>query len=119
MTERRKFLRFNTNVGMEYRISKEREMMGSSYIKDLSREGMKFSLPRRPEKGTMMDLKFLLPDDMKPIYVTGEVRWTNEHDEQRDSGYAVGVKFHKIDNFDRVRLLDHAYSEWLKSSKSR
>jgi hypothetical protein len=67
----------------------------------------------------MLDLKFFLPDDTKPIYLTGEVIWANEYAEKKDLGYAVGVKFHKIDNFDRVRLLDHAYCEWLKSSKSR
>lgn len=119
MTERRKFLRFSSNVGIEYRINNEREMSGSSYVKDLSREGMRFLMPRRVENGTIMGLKFLLPGDKKPIYITGEVVWINEYEESRDFGYAVGVKFYKIDSFDRVRLLDHAYSEWLKSSKSQ
>jgi Tfp pilus assembly protein PilZ len=117
VTERRKFLRFSSNVGIEYRINKEKEICGSSYIKDLSREGLRFLIPRQVENGTMLDLKFLLPGDTKPIFITGEVVWINKYEEMKDRGYAVGVKFYKIDTFDRMRLLDHAYSEWLKSSK--
>lgn len=80
---------------------------------------MRFLVPRQVKRGTLLDLKFLLPGDIKPIYITGEIVWANQDEEIKDFGYAVGVKFYKIDNFDRVRLLDHAYSEWLKSSKSR
>lgn len=110
-------MRFATNVGMEYRMYHKREISGSSCIKDLSREGMCCSISKKLEKGTLLDMKFLLPGDVKPIYLTGEVMWANESKEKKEFGYIVGVKFSKIDNFDRMRLLDHAYTEWLKLSK--
>lgn len=118
MTERRKFLRFATEMRMEYMVSQRNEINGVTCIKDLSREGMRCLTPRQFEKGTMLDMKFLLPDDAKPVYLTGEVVWTDKSDE-KDSGYMMGIKFSKIDTLDRVRLLDYAYREWLKSSKCR
>jgi hypothetical protein len=118
MTERRKFLRFPTDVNAEYRGCREKEISGVSCIKDLSREGMRFSISRKLDTGTLLDMKFMLPGDEKPIYLTGEVIWANEPADNEDSMYLIGVKIYKIDNFDRVRLLDHAYTEWLRSSKS-
>ena len=118
MTERRRFLRFTTDVGMEYRLCQEKQIMGSSSIKNLSREGLGFSITRKLEKGALLDVKFLLPGDEKPVYLTGEIVWIGEDAEKKDFEYAVGVKFFKIDTLDRVRLLNHAYSEWLKSSKT-
>lgn len=117
MTERRRFLRFTTDVGMEYRTCQEKQITGSSFIKNLSREGMGFFILRRLERGILLDVKFLLPGDARPIYITGEIIWISEKTGGKDCGYDAGVKFFKIDTLDRVRLLDHAYSKWLKSSK--
>jgi len=119
VTERRRFLRFMTkDVGVEYRICHEKELNGSSCVKDLSREGTRFAISKKIESGTLLDIKFLLPKEPKPVYLMGEVVWASETEEEKDPGYMIGVKFFKIDNFDRLRLLDHAYAEWLKSSKS-
>lgn len=119
MTERRKFLRFNTaDVGMEYRICQEKELNGTSCVKDLSREGTRFLISKKLNRGTLINMKFVLPGDPRPVYLTGEVMWTAEIVEQTYPDYMIGIKFRKIDSFDRVRLLDYAYSEWLKSSKA-
>jgi hypothetical protein len=119
LTERRRFLRFTAkDIGVEYRICHEREVNGSSCAKDLSREGMRFATSKKIERGTLVDIKFLLPGEPRPVYLTGEVAWTSAAEEEIDPGYMIGIKFFKINNFDRARLLDHAYTEWLKSSKS-
>lgn len=118
MTERRKFLRFPANVTVEYRICRERELDGISSVKDLSREGIGFSVSKRLDRGTLLDMKLVLPQDVEPIYLTGEVAWSGELQERGDFGYIAGVKFFKINNLDRTRLLNYAYSEWLKTSKS-
>ncbi|MDD5449261.1 MAG: PilZ domain-containing protein [Candidatus Omnitrophica bacterium] len=117
MNERRKFLRFTTDVGMEYRTYQDRQITGLSFIKNISREGIGFFISRKLEKGALLDVKFALPGDTRPIYLTGEVVWISESAEKKDFEYDVGVRFFKIDTLDRGRLIDHAYTEWLKSSR--
>lgn len=102
---------------MEYRFSNLAETEGASYVNNLSREGMSFEAQRRLDEGAFLNMKILLPVDDKPIYVTGEVAWTSEA-EKKDCGYTVGIRFFKIDNYDKARLLDYVYTEWLKASKS-
>ena len=63
-------------------------------------------------------MKLVLPGDTSPVYIVGEVAWTNENLKKRDFEYMAGVKFSKIDNYDKFRLLDYVYNEWLKTSKN-
>ena len=118
MNERRKFLRFNTNVTIEYRICRDIEIEGISTAKDLSGEGISFLISKRLERGTLLNMKLLLSENLNPVYLTGEVAWSGEAAEENDSKHTTGIKFFKIDNLDKIRLLDYVYGEWLKTSKN-
>ena len=116
MTERRKFLRFTTNINMEYRICREKEIEGMLALRDLSRGGMGFSISKKLDRGTLLDNKLIPPGETNPIYLTGEVAWTNEVQQKKDFRYLAGIKFFKIDDLDRARLLDYVYNEWVSKT---
>lgn len=118
MTEKRKSMRFTADVPMEYRLCRDRLIEGLTSIRDLSRGGMQFPIHRRLERGTLVNIKFILPEDERPVYLTGEVAWASGLSQKNSYEYFTGIKFFRIDNFDRVRLLDYAYNEWLKISRA-
>ena len=118
MIEKRKFLRFSTSVMMEYRLCREKEIDGIACVKELSREGMRFSVNRRLDRGTLLDVKLILDQDSKPVFLTGEIVWVKEPQRKKDFEYLAGAKFFKIENFDKSKILDYAYNEWLTKKRS-
>jgi len=74
---------------------------------------MSFYIPGKADKDTLLEVKLDIPGEEKPISITGTVVWTYKP-HNSDKEYAVGLKFCDITNIDKARLLDYAYSEWLK-----
>jgi len=115
--ERRKFLRFPVHVFMRYRYYHTIETEGISPVEDMSRGGMRFLAFRGLDKGTLLDMMLDLPGCTRPVYLRGEVAWAQQEEaEHKACRFAVGIKFFKIDNFDKARLLDYVYGEWLRGS---
>lgn len=112
--ERRKFMRFNTVLHGSYEMHGGENGGGKAEIKNLSREGVGLIMDKELEKGAEVGLYLNVPGDNVPIYACAEVAWNKKADAQNDEPVASGLRFTKIDRYDRARLLDHVYAQWLK-----
>ncbi|MFA6320682.1 MAG: PilZ domain-containing protein [Candidatus Omnitrophota bacterium] len=111
MTERRRFLRFETALNALCHIGADKSK-ASYKVKNLSKEGALIITDRRIREGTELDLTMDVPGDNIPIFASCEVAW--QKGPLGTSSYETGVRFKKIDSPDKGRLLEYIYSQWLK-----
>lgn len=112
MEDRRKFMRFSVPVDVKYGAPVE-GIEGLSMSRDVSREGVGFPVNRQMVRGTMLELEINIPGEFIPVIARGEVAWVKESAERGD--FDAGVKVVKMDPFDRSRLLEYVYKEWLRA----
>ena len=109
MTERRKFLRFQTAISALCDIFSEKR---KAPVKNISKEGALIVLDKKLKEGTELNLSMDVPGDNVPIFASCEVAW--QKGPLHDNTYETGVKFKKIDNSDKGRLLEYIYLQWLR-----
>lgn len=108
-SERRKFMRFQTPMDLEFRTLTLNPIFGKTLAKDLSRDGMRVGLKQPVTSGTPVEVCMNVPGDNLPVFATGRVAWAD--------GLEAGIRFTKISQQDRTRVLEYVYREWLKSSR--
>lgn len=108
-SERRRFMRFQTPMDLEFRTLTLNPIFGKSLAKDLSREGMRVGLKQSIPTGTPIEVCMNVPGDNLPVFATGRVAWAD--------GLDAGIRLTKISQTDRMRVLEYVYREWLKSTK--
>lgn len=116
MTERRKFMRFSTWLDVLYNALGGPTIKMKSRLKDLSKEGIRMSSDMSMEKGSVLELEMKIPGDNIPIFALGEVAWTEK---TGNAAYDAGIRFTRIERFDRAKLLDYVYNEWIKTRKDK
>jgi len=113
MVERRKFVRFNTVMNALCEMG--RGIKRSYEIGNISKEGAMLLLDTPLNEGSELNLSVDVPGDNVPIFVSCSVAWQKESImEPKKKVYETGVKFTKIDTFDKGRFLEYIYSQWLK-----
>ncbi len=110
MSERRKHMRFETPLDVEYRALAQNPIFGKALAKDLSREGIRLGIPQDVPIGTTVEMQMNVPGDNLPVFATGKVAWAD--------GLEAGIKIMKISRADRARVLEYVYQEWLKTAKN-
>ena len=111
MIERRKYLRFNTPLDVQYKTLALNPIFGKTLAKDLSREGMRIGLSDGVAVGTPLEIRMNMPGDNLPVFATGKVAWAD--------GLEAGVRLTRINQDDRIRVLEYVYREWLKTTKKQ
>ncbi len=111
--ERRKFMRFDTSLDGSYE-ARGGEVRGKTLVQNLSREGMLVVVDARLQEGSEIDLHMSVPGDNVPLFACAKVAWGKEADRAGERGFVAGVRFTKIDRYDKARLLDYVYTQWLK-----
>lgn len=109
MTERRRFLRFETALNALCEIITDR-FKASSKVRNISKEGALITIDKRLDEGTEIALSMDVPGDNIPIVASGKVAWQRG----KDGLYDTGIKFTKINNLDKGRLLEYIYTQWLR-----
>lgn len=113
MIERRRFVRFDTVMDALCEIG--RGIKRAYKILNISKEGALLLLDTPLDQGSELNLSVDVPGDNVPIFVSCSVAWQKESImEPKKKVYETGVKFTKIDNFDKGRFLEYIYSQWLK-----
>ena len=107
--ERRRYMRFNTPLSLEYRTLTLNPIFGKTLAKDLSREGIRFGIKQSVPVGTALEIRLNVPGDNLPVFASGKVAWAD--------GLEAGVRLTRISQDDRTRVLEYVYREWLKASK--
>jgi hypothetical protein len=109
LAERRRFMRFNAPMDVEYRTLTLNPIFGKTLAKDLSRDGIRVHMKQNVPIGTTVEMQLAIPGDNLPVFATGKVAWAD--------GIDAGVKITKIDQKDRARVLEHVYQQWLRTNK--
>ncbi|MFA5338796.1 MAG: PilZ domain-containing protein [Candidatus Omnitrophota bacterium] len=113
MSEKRKFMRFDVAVEVEYMVpGNGAPIEGISVTRNLSREGMQITVNSKLVPGTELEIKLRIPEDMAPVYAKGDLVWVEKSEIKTES--SAGVKFSQMSPFDRNRILDHVYKEWVE-----
>ena len=107
--ERRKFMRFNAPLALEFRTLILNPIFGKTLAKDLSREGVRVGVKQPIPSGTPIEVCMNVPGDNLPVFATGKVAWAD--------GLEAGIRLTKISQSDRTRVLEYVYREWLKTTK--
>ncbi len=111
MTERRKFLRFETALDALCEVVKEKCKV-SYKVKNISNHGALVLADKKLDEGEELNISMDVPGDNMPIFAACSVAW---QDRSNDSGtYQTGLRFTKMGNSDRGRLLEYIYTHWLK-----
>ena len=111
MTERRRFLRFETALNALCDIMSDKTK-ASCKVKNLSKEGALIIADKKLREGTELNLTMDVPGDNVPIFASCEVAW--QKSPSGNNKYETGVRFKKIENSDKGRLLEYIYTQWLK-----
>ena len=123
MIERRRFVRFDTVMNALCEMG--RGIKRTYEIGNISKEGALLLLDMPLNQGSELNLSVDVPGDNVPIFVSCSVAWQKSSPsipskvegsmvEPKRMVYETGVKFTKIDSFDKGRFLEYIYSQWLK-----
>ena len=113
MSEKRKFMRFEVAIEIEYMVpGNGTPLEGISITRNLSREGMQANLNSKLIPGTELEIKLRIPGDPAPVYAKGDIAWIDKAEAKTES--AAGIKFTQVSPFDRNRILDHVYRQWVE-----
>ena len=111
MTERRRFLRFETALNALCQNVSE-QCRKSYQIKNISKEGALIIADTKFSEGAELNLSMDVPGDNVPVFAACEVAW--QKDLKKNGPYETGLKFTKIENSDKGRLLEYIYLQWLR-----
>lgn len=114
MTERRRFLRFDTALNALCEIVKE-SFRSSIKVKNISKEGALLLLEKPLHEGDELNVSVDVPGDNIPIFAACEVAWQKKVGQLGTTYmYETGVRFKKINSVDKGRLLEYIYIQWLR-----
>jgi len=116
VTERRRWLRFDTALTALCEIVSEKYKASSS-VKNISKEGALLLLDKPLKNGSELKVSLDIPGDNIPIFASCEVAWQKKGDRRDGTDerlYETGVKFTRIDGSDKGRLLEYIYTQWLR-----
>jgi c-di-GMP-binding flagellar brake protein YcgR len=111
VTERRRFLRFDTALSALCELVSDKRKAHSK-IKNISKEGALIVIDKKLSEGSELNLAMDVPGDNIPIFASCQVAWQKETN--LDNTYETGVKFTNIGNADKGRLLEYIYTQWLR-----
>src|SRR5258706_12617529 len=96
-SERRKYMRFQAPIDLEYRTLTLNPIFGKALAKDLSKEGMRVDLKQNLPLGTSIEICVNVPGDNLPVFATGKIAWAD--------GLESGGRLTKISQNVRTRAL--------------
>ncbi|MFH1552952.1 MAG: PilZ domain-containing protein [Candidatus Omnitrophota bacterium] len=109
MSERRRYMRFNIFLEAVCRTG---DVLKRLTVNNFSKEGIGILSGESFDEGENVEIEVLVPGDNVPVLLKGEIAWAGEptSDSMQRRG---GIRFKKIDNNDRGRILEHIYQEWI------
>ncbi len=109
MSEQRRYMRFNVLMDA---ICHGRGSSKKLQINNFSKEGVGILSEDAFKNGEDVELEMTIPGDNIPIFFEGKVAWAGDLETDK-ALYKTGVKFKKIDNHDKSRILEYIYRKWI------
>ncbi|MGI6226653.1 MAG: flagellar brake protein, partial [Peptococcales bacterium] len=108
--QRRDFVRIPVSLSLEYRVengAKSEETFHTGVIRDLSGGGAQLASKRKLVKGTILQVKFSLPEDL--IVCKAKVMWVYTEVKEQKETYLIGLKFIDINERLRERIIRYVF----------
>jgi hypothetical protein len=114
MGEKRRFMRFNVFMDA---LCCRNGMSKKVKVNNFSREGIGILSREAFSEGENLEIELMIPGDNIPVLLEGEIAWMNgpTSDNAQRKG---GVRFKKIANGDRGRVLEYIYQNWIKPASA-
>jgi c-di-GMP-binding flagellar brake protein YcgR len=114
MEERRRFVRLNVSVKVEYKVLETAaKEIHSTLTKDISGGGICLIGDEELNTGRFLELKIYLPKEQEPILSLGRVVWSKPFiigDEITGKRFDIGIEFIKIDDTKREKINQYIFS---------
>lgn len=109
MAERRIYPRFELKVDAKYRVLSSKKVFKFGETRNISADGICFEADRKLETGSQISLEVKLGDNQTPIFLIGEVKWSQElkTKDPEEKRFINGVKLIDIPKSDEGRFLKY------------
>ena len=105
MREKRRFIRFEIALKVNYTVQKDPKTEKTGVTKDVSAEGMQVLLEEKLEVGEKVELKIFIPEALNPVHMNGIVLWSREVNIGTKTSYCVGIEFGMIEEDNKNTFL--------------
>ena len=112
MEERRRYVRLDTRLRINYRVLPQSPTRENSETLDIGGGGIRIFLTAPLKVGTLLELEIFLPEEATPVRCQGKVVWVEEfaiyqgtREERKD--VEAGVEFSDIAPQDRDRIIKY------------
>ncbi|MBD3425953.1 MAG: hypothetical protein GF409_01825 [Candidatus Omnitrophica bacterium] len=110
--EKRKYMRFNVLLDA---ICHRKGVQRKLKVNNFSKEGIGLLSKESFSPGEKVEIELMIPGDNVPVMLQGEIAWSG--DPIADNVHRKsGMKFHKVCNGDRGRILEYIYQNWIMPS---
>lgn len=112
MEERRRYVRLDTRLKINYRILQQPPLVTTSETVDIGGGGIRIFLTEPLKTGTLLELEIFLPEERDPIRCQGKLVWVEEfsiYHGSRETRQELegGVEFTSIRPQDQDRIIKH------------
>jgi c-di-GMP-binding flagellar brake protein YcgR len=105
MAEQRKFVRLDSSIAVEYRITgKSVHPPLNTITRNISSGGIRIPLKSRLLVGSTLDIVLKLPNLDHDIKVVGEIVWVEPN---KEGTYDAGIKYTHVDSNDIQKITDY------------
>ena len=115
MGEKRRFIRFDVLMDA---ICRTGSALKKVKVNNFSKEGIGILSSESLREGEGVEIELMIPGDNIPILFEGEVAWSRGSADD-DASHKGGVRFKKISNNDRSRMLGYVYQKWIMPASAK
>lgn len=105
MREKRRFIRFEIALKVNYAIQSEPKIEKTGTTKDVSSGGMQLLTEEKLEPGNRLGLKMFIPEALNPAHLNGIVLWSKEIPSGKKASYSAGIEFGDIEEDNKNTFL--------------
>jgi Tfp pilus assembly protein PilZ len=84
-------------------------------VRNFSKEGIGVISSEALKQGDNVELELTIPGDNVPVVFQGEVAWARQA-ESDSAQCKSGIRFTKVSNEDKSRMLEYIYHKWIVPS---
>jgi len=108
-SEKRKYMRFNVLMDA---ICRTGGVLKNMKVNNFSKEGVGVIGQESLKQGEAVEIELTIPGDNVPVVLQGEVAWACREGAE-DAQCKGGIRFSKVSNEDRSRMLEYIYHRWI------
>lgn len=105
MREKRRFIRFNISLKLNYTVQKEPRVEKTGMTKDVSAGGMQILTEEKLATGSRLGIRFFIPNAPNPAHLSAVVLWSKEAPGEKKLSYTAGVEFKGIEEDNKNTFL--------------